>query len=423
MVQPSRVVGGLPGRRVASRIGEQFGAGLVRALSRPALALLFAGSLACLTMAYALHGLEVPLRTDYVAMLTGARVLANGGCLYCQGAQAQAQSALLGTPHAAFDAFLETPLIALAYRPLLALPAAAGYAVFLAASGLCVAAAATLAWRRMGLDRHGPAGVALVALTFLSLPAAWNYRLGQVDALLVLPMVAGALLLINGRRFSAGLLLSLPLLKPQTEWLVPAALLAAAEWRALAGMVAGMVAWGGASLWIAGPEAIDRWLGLLGTQGPTVATSVGVPGVVASVAGSGAGFVAAAVLGVLACAWLAWRRPALRERPLLALSVGVAASLALAPHVYPYDLVAAAVPLVVIARRRIGLALGCALLLDAAHLFDTLLIVAAPHLEALALIVLVAAAASALPDGLGAGAATPPLGQLAARSRSTTTGA
>ena len=422
-MQPSRVVGRLPGRRVASRIGEQFDVGLLRALSRPVLVVLLGSALACLTLAYALRGLEAPLRTDYLAMLTGARVLVGGGCLYCQGTQAQAQAALLGAPHASFDAFLETPLVALAYRPLLALPPAAGYAVFLAASGLCVDVAATMAWGRLGLEGRGPAGVALVALTFLSLPAAWNYRLGQVDALLVLPLVGGALLLTTGRRLSAGLLLSLPLLKPQTEWLVPVALLAAAEWRALAGMAAGVTAWAGTSLWIAGPGGVGQFFGLLGSQGPPVATSVGVPGVAASVGGSGAGFVTAMALGLLACGWLARRRPALRERPLLALSIGVATSLALAPHVYSYDLVAAALPLVVMARRRLGLALGCALLLDATHLVDTLLVVAGPHLEAVALVVVVVALASELSQGLGADPVKPGLPQLAGRSRSTTSGA
>lgn len=363
---------------------------LVSALSRRPLAFAAVAAMAAVSVAFGLHGLAGPLRTDFVAMLTGARVLGHGGCLYCVGAQAQAQAALLGAPPGVLDPFLETPVVALAYRPLLDLPPSAGFAVFLVLSAACVGVAGVLIWRRLGLGARGAAGAALLALTLVSLPAAWNYQLGQVDGLLVLFAAAGAVMLASGRRWGAGLLLSLLLLKPQTVWLLPFALLLIGEWRVVAGMAIGGACLGAASLGLVGPPGIGQWLSLLGARGPALATSDGLPGAIASLAGNGAGFAAAAVLGVAACAWVWSRRRSLTTRPLDVLALGVAVSLLFAPHVYGYDLIMVAVPLAILARRSLPAALLAALLLNATYLVDTYFIYAGPHLEALALCVIVA---------------------------------
>ena len=408
------------------RLAGSFESGLLRALSRWSNVLIVIAAMVAVSMAFGLHGLLTPLRTDYVAMLTGAQVLGHGGCLYCVGAQARAQAVLLGVApatHPALDPFLETPIVALAYRPLLGLAPSAGFAVFLALSAVCVVAAAVLVWRRLGLAAQGPAGAALLALTLISLPAAWNYQLGQVDGLLVLALVGGAVLLTAPRRVAAGLVLSALLLKPQTVWLVPLALLLIGEWRVVAGMAIGGVCLAGASVWLVGTAGIGQWLTLLAGRGPALSTSDGIPGAIASLGGNGAGFVAAAVLGVVACGWLWWRRRSFTSRPLDVLALGVACSLLFAPHVYGYDLIMVTVPLAVLARRALPAALAAALLLNATYLVDTYFIWEGPHLEALALCVIVALLAVHLTDrspaerSPGAGRA-----QTAAAS-STTTGA
>jgi hypothetical protein len=408
--------------RRARQIARSFADWLLRALSRPLIAPALAIFMVVVSAGFALHGLLTPLRTDYVAMLTGARVLANGGCLYCHAAQLQAQGVLLGHPKPAYDAFLETPLVALAYRPLLALPAATGFAVFLAASAACVGIAALLLWRRMGLAVHGTRGLLVLALALASVPAAWNYRLGQIDALLVLPLVGGTLLLASERRLAAGLLLSLLLLKPQTIWLLPVALLVVGEWRVVAGMAVGAACLAGGSLWLLGTGGIGQWLSLLGSAGPAVSTSSGLPGAIASLGGNGAGFAAAAALGVVACAWMWWRRRAFTGRPVQVLALGIAVSLLLAPHIYAYDLIVAVIPLVVLARWDLAVALAAAVLLNAAHLVDTFFIVSGPHVAALALCVIVALLVLQPSDGVAQPAGRPARNQLAAAS-STTTGA
>jgi hypothetical protein len=408
--------------RGARRIAGGFAGWLLRALSRPLIAPALAAFMVAVSAGFALHGLLTPLRTDYIAMLSGARVLADGGCLYCHAAQLQAQAVLLGHPHPAYDPFLETPLVALIYRPLLALPAAAGFAVFLAASAACVAHAGLLLWRRMGLAIHGTRGLLLLALALASVPAAWNYRLGQIDALLVLPLVAGTVLLAADRRFAAGLLLSLLLLKPQTIWLLPVALLVVGEWQVVVGMAAGAACLAGGSLWLVGPGGIGQWLSLLGSAGPAVATSNGLPGAIASLGGNGAGFAAAVALGLLACVWMFWQRRTLTGRPLQVVALGIAASLLLAPHIYAYDLIVAVVPVVVIAQRDLAAALAAAVLLNAAHLIDTFFIISGPHVAALALCVIVALVILRPPDGVVHPVGRPAPAQLWV-AKPTTTGA
>lgn len=360
----------------------------MRALSHPLAALVVCAGLAAVSVAFGLHGLAGPLRTDYVAMLTGARVLGHGGCLYCAAVQAHAQAALRGVPYGGLDPFLATPVAALAYQPLLALAPSAGFALFLGLSAACVIASGILIWRRLGLGAHGRAGAALLALSLLSLPAAWNYELGQVDGVLLLFLVAGTLMLASGRRWAAGLLLSLLLLKPQTIWLVPLVLLLVGEWRAFAGMAIGGACLAAASVGLVGLSGVGQWLGMLGARGPAVATSDGLPAAVASLGGNGAGVVAAAVLGVAVSVWAWGHRRSLAGRPLDVLALGVVASLLLAPHVFGYDLILLAVPLAILARRSIGAALTAALLLNATYLVDSYFIHAGPHLEAVALCVI-----------------------------------
>ncbi len=403
------------------RVAGEFADRLAGALSRPLVALVVVVAMVAVSVAFAVHGLRTPLRTDYVALLTGARVVGQGGCLYCLGAQAHAQAALVGVQGAPLDAFLETPLWALAYRSLLGLPPSAGFAVFLALSAVCLAATGHLLWRRLGLAAHGAAGAALLALTLVSLPAAWNYQLGQIDGVLVLPLVGGAVLLATNRRFAGGILLSLLLLKPQTVWLLPVALLVAGEWEAVAGMALGGVCLAGASLWLIGTSGVGQWLALLGSRGPALSTSDGLPGAIASLGGNGAGFVAAATLGLVACGWLWWHRRSLAGRPLEVVVLGVACSLLFAPHVYVYDMILVTLPLAVMARRSLAAALAAALLLNAAYLVDTYFIYEGPHLEALALCVIVALLAAGLGDRSTASVARPAPAQVVASS--TTTGA
>jgi hypothetical protein len=187
-------------------------------------------------------------------------------------------------------------------------------------------------------------------------------------------------------------------------------------------MAVGAACLEGGSLWLLGTGGIGQWLSLLGSAGPAVSTSSGLPGAIASLGGNGAGFAAAAALGVVACAWMWWRRRAFTGRPVQVLALGIAVSLLLAPHIYAYDLIVAVIPLVVLARWDLAVALAAAVLLNAAHLVDTFFIVSGPHVAALALCVIVALLVLQPSDGVAQPAGRPARNQLAAAS-STTTGA
>ncbi len=356
-------------------------AAMSRLFDTPLVALSLAVLLAAVAITCAVHALQAPLRTDYLATLTGTSLLAHSGCLYCEPAQLALQRQLLQQPAAQLDAFLAPPFEPLLFRPLLLLSPQGGLLTLFLLSGAGLAASALLAWRRLGVGRLGWPGVSLLAFLVLSVPADWNYLLGQTDALLLLPGVAAAVLLQRGDRTAAGLCLSLLLLKPQVAWLALPALAAARQWRALAGAAAGTAVWLAVSAVVAGPPALSQWIALLAGHGPAVASSIGLPALAAATGGSAAGFTAAAVLGVGACV-AAWRwRAALAAQPMVALALGLVASALLGPHVYPYDLVLMLVPLSVLAARRPGTALACAGLLNLAHVADTYLLATSAPLE------------------------------------------
>ena len=90
--------------------------------------------------------------------------------------------------------------------------------------------------------------------------------------------------------------------------------------------------------------------------------------------------------------------------------------------IFMVDLIVAVVPLVVLAQRNLTAAVGAAVLLNAAHLVDTVFIVSGPHVAALALCVIVALLIFQPPDGVAAPVGRPARGQLSV-ARPTTTGA
>lgn len=86
-------------------------------------------------------------------------------------------------------------------------------------------------------------------------PLALNLFVGQ-NALFSAALLGGGLLLLPRRPLQAGILFAALCYKPHLGLLIPVALIAARQWRALAGGVFGGVLFGGASLLLAG---IDGW--------------------------------------------------------------------------------------------------------------------------------------------------------------------
>jgi len=113
---------------------------------------------------------------------------------------------------------------------------------------------------------------------------------------------------------------------------------------------------------ILGPQHVGDWFSAMSGVGVAAGTE-GVPGLAASIWGRPGTIVATSALGVVTVL-MAWRlRGLLAAEPGLAISLGIAVSLAFSPHAYPDDLLLLAVPLVLWVRLvpRAGAAAGAAL--------------------------------------------------------------
>jgi glycosyl transferase family 87 len=346
--------------------------GLTRMLANPTLSLATVATLVIVSVAFALHGVANPLGTDYLATVTGAQLMASpGACLYCLGDQIRVQADLLHQPIGTPDAFFGPPAIALIARPFLYMSASSGFAIFLLLSLVAVVAACRMSWHLLdGFQTVRWSSVALIGASVISLPAAWNYWLGQWDALLLLPAFGGAVLIARGRPLAAGVLLSLLLMKPQTVWLLPLILVFAGQWRLLGGMAVGAALWVATSLLLVPAGQLALWPAYVLAQAPAVSASIGFPGLISLLSGSQIGFPVALVSASTACAAAFLARKRLRHSPLLALALGLVLSFVCAPHIFAYDLIIISVPLIILAMGNLEAALLCTLSLNAAYLVD-----------------------------------------------------
>ncbi len=198
-----------------------------------------------------------------------------------------------------------------------------------------------------------------------SLPAALGLAQGQWDPLLLLALV-GAIWALERKPLVAGLLLSALLLKPQLIWLVPMALMAMRRWRALGGLALGAGLWVVTTLVLVGPAGALDWLrASLQDGSDSMQIAPGIPGAVARLAGSGAGwdvFLVAAPLAVIACVLVARRA----RDCAAAVCTAVAVSLLLTPHSIGPDLVLLAPGVALAGRRRPRLAVAVGLALSLA---------------------------------------------------------
>lgn len=244
--------------------------------------------------------------------------------------------------------FVYPPTILLPAWVISTLPLAAGY--YLVSAALLLASISLL--RRAGLPLW------CVGVGLISFPAMWNLYLGQFG------LLCGALLVFGLSRLRAqpalgGGVLSLLAIKPQYALLVPVAVLAAKQWRAVAAGAAGGLALLGLSWALGGDAMFTAYFGpgraamsALLTQPPSaqgyqaMGSSVfwllrGLHlGVAAAYAGQG--------LISAACALLVWRRWRQGETPL---AVTAFCTLLTSPYGFTDDLAIYAVLLPTLARR------------------------------------------------------------------------
>jgi len=241
--------------------------------------------------------------------------------------------------------WLYPPHFLLILLPFAVLPFALSYAAFQITSFAAAVAAGCCFWA--GPSRRWwvwPLGLALAPATSVNAIAGQN-------ALLTLALLLGGVGLLGRRDFAAGAILGLLSYKPQLALMVPVALLAARNWRALAGaalsassaVALSAAIFGFAPWWdwlghtlpggLMGGAADPAWSQTGRLWGLSVwawATLLGAPGWLANSAQ------AAAIVLAATCTWIAFRGQLGCDRRMAVL---LTATLIAAPHSSSYDLV------------------------------------------------------------------------------------
>lgn len=191
-----------------------------------------------------------PFGTDFVSYWVAAREALAGNPLvpYDRTLFEPAQHALF--PDAGYYAFFYPPHYLAYLLPLGALPFNAALGAWMAASfGVCLWVLTRIAGRSLQ--------VAVLALAF---PAAFLTVAHGQNAFLSAALFGGGLYLLPKRPVMAGILFGLLTYKPQLGLLIPLALLAASQWRAIASAGATLAALVAGSAVLLGPEVWTAFL-------------------------------------------------------------------------------------------------------------------------------------------------------------------
>ncbi len=282
--------------------------------------------------------------TDFISFWTSGRMLQAGANVYDIAAHVAAQRTFYTLP-GEYTAFFYPPNFLPFVWPLGFLPYFPALAAWLAVTGAAWLAAVRAWFKALGLQ--GPGWLLVLAFP----PVIVTLTHGQTS-FLVAALLGGGLLLVDKRPWLAGLLIGLATIKPQFGLLVPVALLASGQWRAIAGAALGALALAAIATLAFGPQVWSDWLAVTSAAGnATQSGNIGFAKMVSIFAGlslvgvpSGPAFAVqvVAAIGVAgAVAAAAWRRP---FSPGLAALVLAGAPLA-TPFVLDYDMVLTAFPL------------------------------------------------------------------------------
>ena len=208
-------------------------------------------------LAFSHRGLDPtgkPLGTDFLSFWAASKLALAGhpASVYQPAVHAAAQRAVFGGADVGYAAFFYPPVFLLICLPLAVLPYLASLGAWLALTG----AACWLTIRRwLGRSEWMMAALAFPATFF-------NLGHGQ-NAFLTTALFGGGGLLLSRRPFLAGACFGALIFKPHLGLLIPVALLAGRQWKAIAGAVASAAALTALSLLAFGWET---WAGFLATS-------------------------------------------------------------------------------------------------------------------------------------------------------------
>jgi hypothetical protein len=268
-----------------------------------------------------------PIGIDFHTYEAAARVALQQGWahLYDQAAVAVEQKRLVVDQ--ASQPFISTPPVAWLAAALASLPYMTEYYVWAVVTFAAYALA--LAWSATS------GGLMRWIAIFAAISPWWvlhAVHLGQVVPLVAAAVVVAWRLLREKRDVAAGLVLSLVLLKPNTAFIVPLALLAAARYRAFAAWTLAAAVLGAISLLTMGVDGVSAYLSQLAAPLPGGASSLTLEGAL-GVSGVVALALRVLIVGIALIA--AFR---LRSSPGLVIATGVLASLLAAPYLHGSDL-------------------------------------------------------------------------------------
>jgi hypothetical protein len=203
---------------------------------------------------------------------------------------------------------------------------------------------------------------AAIALVLASPFTAWNFLAGQ-NGFLTASLLGGSLFLLEKRPVAAGAMIGCLTYKPQFGILLPVALVAARQWRAVvsAGVATAVLAAVSAALF-----GIDAWAafpnGLVGQSklnlgaGPDsnwgyLQTIYGLIRYLHGPADAAWLVQGLTTLAVAVIVWILWRSPV--RYPLKAATLSAAALIA-TPYAFAYDMAALAIPVAFLAKDQIG---------------------------------------------------------------------
>jgi arabinofuranan 3-O-arabinosyltransferase len=307
----------------------------------------------------------MPIYTDFTQQWIAARQALHGNIalIYDPARFVGLQRAVVGPRDFFYGNWPYPPIFFLFLAPFALLPYAAA---FLSWNVVTVGGCIAVVWL---ITRRMPA----IALVLASPFTAWNFQSGQ-NGFLTASLFGAALYFLEERPLLAGLFIGLLTYKPQWGLLIPVALLAGKQWRAIASaaatalLLAGLsLAAFGASAWLAFPHELLAQGSLDFPAADHVVTLRWGQGYIQTVyglvrglhGGGGAAWLLQAIAAAAAAAvvWRVWRSPA--RYGLKAATLSAAAFLA-TPYDFAYDFAALAIPLAFLAadQMRCGLLRG-----------------------------------------------------------------
>lgn len=268
-----------------------------------------------------------PISVDFHTYLAAARVGVTDGWshIYDRGLVAAAQHEL--APRFVPQPFLSPPTVALLAAPLTVLPYDAAYVVWAVITLAAFAAALAVSGRGTGLSRWIAVGGAL---------SPW-WVMHAINVGQVVPLVAAGCVLAwrfahDRRDVLAGVALVVVLLKPNTAFLVPVAVLFAWRVRAFVAWVGALIAVLIALLLTVGVDGLGQYVTQLGGPLPGGADEITLHGAF-GLAGMGALAARAVIAGVVLVS-----ATRVRATPGLAVPLGIVGSLVISPYLHASDL-------------------------------------------------------------------------------------